>query len=48
MVLYSLEVRRNGERRDIVPVAKPVITIGRGSKSVEVDVAIQALKVILM
>lgn len=41
IVLYSIEVRRNGERQDIVPVTKPEITIGRGSQSVEVDLPIR-------
>jgi hypothetical protein len=40
MVLYSLEVNRNNERLDIIPITKPEITIGRGSQAVEVDVPI--------
>lgn len=35
--LYSVEVWRNGARQTVQPVLKPDITIGRGSKSVAVD-----------
>jgi hypothetical protein len=41
MVLYSLEVNRNNERLDIIPITKPEIMIGRGSQAVEVDVPIK-------
>lgn len=41
IVLYSLEVKRNGERQEVVPVTKPEITIGRGSQSVDVDLPIR-------
>ena len=39
--LYSVEVWRNGVRQSVVPVTKPEITIGRGSKSVTVDLPIK-------
>ncbi|HEX7177971.1 MAG TPA: FhaA domain-containing protein [Pyrinomonadaceae bacterium] len=35
--LYKIEVWRNNVRQSVVPVMKPEITIGRGSKSVAVD-----------
>jgi FHA domain/Protein of unknown function (DUF3662) len=39
--LYSVEVWRGGVRQSVVPVTKPEITIGRGSKSVTVDLPIK-------
>ena len=39
--LYSVEIWRNGQRQSVVPVHKQEITIGRGSKSVTVDVPIK-------
>jgi hypothetical protein len=39
--LYSVEIWRNGVRQTVVPVTKPEITIGRGSKSVTVDLPIK-------
>ena len=39
--LYSIEVWRGGVRQSVVPVTKPEVTIGRGSKSVSVDVAVK-------
>ncbi|HEU4597308.1 MAG TPA: FHA domain-containing protein [Pyrinomonadaceae bacterium] len=39
--LYSIEVWRSGVRQTVVPVTKPEVTIGRGSKSVTVDVAVK-------
>jgi hypothetical protein len=39
--LYSVEVWRGGVRQSVVPVTKPEITIGRGSKSVAVDLPIK-------
>ncbi|MDQ3918226.1 MAG: FHA domain-containing protein [Acidobacteriota bacterium] len=39
--LYSVEIWRNGVRQSVVPVIKPEITIGRGSKSVTVDLPIK-------
>jgi hypothetical protein len=39
--LYSVEVWKDGVRQSVVPVTKPEITIGRGSKSVTVDLPIK-------
>ncbi|MEJ7710174.1 MAG: FHA domain-containing protein [Pyrinomonadaceae bacterium] len=39
--LYSLEVWRAGVREAVVPVGKPEITIGRGSRSVPVDLPLK-------
>ncbi|HZI17178.1 MAG TPA: FhaA domain-containing protein [Pyrinomonadaceae bacterium] len=39
--LYGVEVWRNGARQSVQPVYKPDITVGRGSKSVAVDIAIK-------
>src|SRR5574341_664832 len=39
--LYSIELWREGVRQQVVPVTKPEITIGRGSKSVTVDLALK-------
>jgi FHA domain/Protein of unknown function (DUF3662) len=39
--LYSIEVWKDGVRQSVVPVIKPEITIGRGSKSVTVDLPIK-------
>jgi FHA domain/FhaA, N-terminal domain len=39
--LYSIEVWRNGVREAVVPVMKNEITIGRGSRSVSVDLPIK-------
>ena len=39
--LYTVEVWRGGVRQSVVPVVKPEITIGRGSKSVAVDLPIK-------
>jgi pSer/pThr/pTyr-binding forkhead associated (FHA) protein len=39
--LYSVEVWRNGVRQTVVPVLKNEISIGRGSKSVTVDLPIK-------
>jgi pSer/pThr/pTyr-binding forkhead associated (FHA) protein len=39
--LYSVEVWRDGVRQSVVPIVKPEITIGRGSKSVAVDLPIK-------
>ncbi len=39
--LYSVEVWHNGQRQKVVPVTKQEITIGRGSKSVTVDLPIK-------
>jgi hypothetical protein len=39
--LYSVEIWRNGQRQTVEPVTKQEITIGRGSKSVTVDLPIK-------
>ena len=39
--LYSIEVWRNGVRQSVAAVTKPEITIGRGSRSIKVDLAIK-------
>ena len=40
-VLYSVEVWLNGVREAVVPVAKPEISIGRGSRTISVDLPIK-------
>ena len=39
--LYSVEVWRNGVREQVVPVTKNEITIGRGSRSITVDLPVK-------
>jgi hypothetical protein len=39
--LFNVEVWRNGVRQSVVPIMKTEITIGRGSKSVAVDLPIK-------
>ena len=39
--LYSIEVWRNGVREAVVPVTKPEITIGRGSRTISVDLPLK-------
>ena len=39
--LYSIELWREGIRQSVVPITKPEITIGRGSKSVSVDLPLK-------
>jgi hypothetical protein len=39
--LFRVEIWRNNVRQTVVPLAKPEVTIGRGSKSVAVDLAIK-------
>lgn len=39
--LYSVEVWRNGVRESVVPITKNEITIGRGSRSISVDLPIK-------
>src|SRR3712207_1482122 len=39
--LFKIEVWRNNVRQSVVPVSKPEITVGRGSKSVAVDFPIK-------
>lgn len=39
--LYSVEIWRNGVRESVIPIGKPHVTIGRGSKSVSVELPIK-------
>ena len=39
--LYSMEVWRDGVREAVVPISKPEITIGRGSRSITVDLPLK-------
>jgi len=39
--LYSIEIWREGVRQAVVKITKPEITIGRGSRSVEVDLPLK-------
>ena len=39
--LYSVEVWRNGVREAVVPITKPEITIGRGSRTITVDLPLR-------
>jgi hypothetical protein len=39
--LYHIEIWRDGIRETVVPITKPEISIGRGSKSIEVDLKIK-------
>jgi hypothetical protein len=39
--LYSVEIWRNGVREAVVPITKPEITIGRGSRSITVDLPLK-------
>lgn len=39
--LYAIEVWKDGVREAVVPVSKPEITIGRGSRSITVDLALK-------
>lgn len=39
--LYSIEIWRNGVREIVVPITKPEITIGRGSRSITVDLPLK-------
>jgi hypothetical protein len=39
--LYSIELWREGVRQSVVPITKAEITIGRGSKSVSVDLPLK-------
>ncbi|MDQ3667233.1 MAG: FHA domain-containing protein [Acidobacteriota bacterium] len=41
MELYSMEVWRDGVRESVVPISKPEITIGRGSRSITVDLPLK-------
>ena len=39
--LYSVEVWKDGVRESVVPIGKPEITIGRGSRSITVDLPLK-------
>ncbi|MBC8029429.1 MAG: DUF3662 domain-containing protein [Pyrinomonadaceae bacterium] len=39
--LYSIELWRDGVREAVVPITKPEITIGRGSRSITVDLPLK-------
>lgn len=39
--LYSIEMWREGVRESVVPITKPEITIGRGSKAIPVDLPLK-------
>jgi hypothetical protein len=39
--LYSIEMWRDGVREAVVPITKPEITIGRGSRSITVDLPLK-------
>lgn len=39
--LYRLEIWRNGVRQSVLPIYQPQIVVGRGSRSMPVDVALQ-------
>lgn len=39
--LFAVELWRSGVRQTVIPISKPEITIGRGSKSVAVDLPIK-------
>ncbi len=39
--LYSIELWRDGVRQTVVPITKPEITIGRGSKTMPVDIPLK-------
>jgi len=39
--LYSIEVWKNGVRESVVPITKPEITIGRGSRTITVDLPLK-------
>ncbi len=41
MALYSVEIWRSGVREAVVPIMKNEITIGRGSRSISVDLPIK-------
>lgn len=40
-VLYSVEIWKDGVREVVVPITKPEITIGRGSRSITVDLPLK-------
>ena len=39
--LYAIEIWRNGVRESVVPITKPEITIGRGSRTIAVDLPLK-------
>lgn len=39
--LYSIEIWRDGVRESVMPITKPEITIGRGSRSITVDLPLK-------
>jgi hypothetical protein len=39
--LYSIEIWQNGVRESVLPITKPEITIGRGSRSITVDLPLK-------
>jgi hypothetical protein len=39
--LYSVEIWKDGVRESVVPITKPEITIGRGSRSITVDLPLR-------
>jgi FHA domain-containing protein len=39
--LYSVEIWKDGVRESVVPISKPEITIGRGSRSITVDLPLK-------
>jgi len=39
--LYSIEIWQSGVRESVLPITKPEITIGRGSKSITVDLPLK-------
>jgi hypothetical protein len=41
IILFNVEVWRGGVRQAVVPISKPEITIGRGSRSVTVDLPLK-------
>jgi hypothetical protein len=41
VTLYSIEIWRDGVRQAVIPVTRPEITIGRGSRSVAVDLPLK-------
>jgi hypothetical protein len=40
-ILFNVEVWRGGVRQSVVPISKPEITVGRGSRSVTVDLPLK-------
>src|SRR6185369_1245170 len=41
ITLYQIEVWKDGVRESVVPITKPEITIGRGSRSITVDLPLK-------